>query len=142
MQNAKVGDKVRVHYTGKLENGDIFDSSQGKEPLEFTIGQNQVLIKFEDSIKGMTVGDKTKVFIPAEEAYGLKQDDLIVTIPIERIPDTVKPEPGMKLQMQTNEGQMIVVTVLEIGEKDIILDANHELADKDLHFDIELVEIV
>ena len=142
MQNAKKGDKVKVHYTGKLENGDVFDSSEGKEPLEFTIGQNQVLQKFDDSVEGMKIGETVNIFIPAEEAYGTRQDDLIVQIPLERIPETVEPEPGMKLQMQTKEGQMIVVTVVEMSDKDVILDANHELADQDLHFDIELVEIL
>lgn len=142
MPNAKKGDKVKVHYTGKLENGDVFDTSKGKEPLEFTIGQNQVLKKFEDSVEGMQIGETANIHIPAEEAYGTKQNDLIVKIPSDRIPDTVNPEPGMKLQMQTQEGQTVVVTVVQIGDNEITLDANHELADKNLNFDIELIDIL
>ena len=141
MQNAKKGDKVRVHYTGKLEDGEVFDSSEGKEPLEFTIGQNQVLKKFEDSVEGMNIGDKTEIFIPAAEAYGTRQEQLIVKLPKDRLPENLKPEIGMKLRMKTKDDQLVVVTIIDISDNDITLDANHELADKDLHFDIELVEI-
>lgn len=142
MQKAKNGDVVRVHYTGKLNDEQVFDSSEGKNPLEFTIGQNQVLKKFEDSVEGLAVGEKTKILIPAMEAYGTRQENLIVKLPKERLPETLKPEIGMRLQTQTADGGVMVVKIIEIGDKDITIDANHELADQDLHFDIELVEIV
>ena len=142
MQNAKKGDTVRVHYTGKLENGDIFDSSQGKDPLEFEIGKNQVLKKFEDSVEGMNIGDKAEIRIPAAEAYGNRNEELVVNIPTDRLPENLNPEVGMKLQMKTKDEQIVVVTILGITEDSLTVDANHELADKDLHFDIELVEIL
>lgn len=142
MANAKTGDKVKVHYTGKLEDGNIFDSSEGREPLEFTVGQNQVLPKFEESVDGLAVGESVSVHIPAAEAYGVRQDNLVVKVPKGNLPENLAPEIGMKLQTQTPEGGVMVVKIAEIGEEDITIDANHELADKDLHFDIKLVEIV
>lgn len=142
MQNAKNGDKVKVHYTGKLDNGQVFDSSEGKDPLEFTIGENQLLKKFEEAVDGLEVGESTKVVIPAEEAYGTRQEQLIAKVPKEKLPEGMEPEVGMKLQTQTPEGQVMVVNVTEVNEENITIDANHELADEDLHFDIKLVEIV
>jgi len=142
MPNAKKGDKVKVHYTGKLEDGEVFDSSKGKDPLEFTIGENQVLKKFEDSVEGMSIGEKADILIPADEAYGTRQEQLIVKLPKDKIPDSLSPEVGMKLQMKTKDGQVVVVTITEISENELTVDANHELADKDLHFNIELVEII
>lgn len=141
MSSAKSGDKVRVHYTGKLESGEIFDSSEGRDPLEFTIGQNQVLKKFEDSVEGLNVGDSTNIFIPAEEAYGVRHDHLVVNVPKDRLPEGIEPEIGMKLQTQTADGPM-VVNITKVSETEVTIDANHELADKNLNFDIKLVEIV
>lgn len=142
MTNAKTGDRVKVHYTGKLNDGNIFDSSVERDPLEFTIGENQVLPKFEDSVEGMEVGDKTKIQIPAEEAYGVRQENLVVQIPKQNLPSELTPEVGMRLQTQTKEGEVMIVKITDIGDNDITIDANHELADKDLHFEIELVEIM
>lgn len=141
MSNAKIGDKVKVHYTGKLESGEVFDSSEGRTPLEFTIGENQVLKKFEESVEGLKIGDTANIFIPAAEAYGVRHDHLVVKVPKDRLPEDITPEIGMKLQTQTAEGPM-VVKITEIGETELTIDANHELADKDLHFDIKLVEIL
>lgn len=141
MDNAKVGNKVKVHYKGKLDNGEVFDSSEGKNPLEFTIGENQVLKKFEDSVEGMKVGDSTSISIPAEEAYGKRQENLVVKVPKTNLPENLNPEIGMKLQTQTADGNVMVVKVVEVGEEDITIDANHELADENLNFDIELVDI-
>lgn len=141
MSNAKNGDKVRVHYTGKLESGEVFDSSEGRNPLEFTIGENQVLKKFEESVEGLKVGDSANVFIPAAEAYGVRHDHLVAQIPKDRLPETIEPEVGMKLQTQTADGPM-VVQITEVGESEVTIDANHELADKNLNFDIKLVEIL
>ncbi len=141
MSNAKNGDKVRVHYTGKLESGEVFDSSEGRNPLEFTIGENQVLKKFEETVEGLKVGDSANVFIPAAEAYGVRHDHLVVQVPKDRLPETIEPEVGMKLQTQTADGPM-VVQITEVGESEVTIDANHELADKNLNFDIKLVEIL
>ncbi len=142
MKTAKIGDAVKVHYTGKLNDDQIFDSSEGKNPLEFTIGQNQVLKKFEDSVEGLSIGEETKIFIPAAEAYGDRQENLIVKLPKDRLPETLTPEIGMRLQTQTADGNVMVVKITEIAYDDITIDANHELAGQDLHFDIKLVEIV
>jgi peptidylprolyl isomerase len=142
MDCAKNGDKVKVHYTGKLEDGKIFDSSEGRDPLEFTIGQQQVLKKFEDSVDGLGIGESVNVHIPASEAYGIRQDNLVVKVPKVNLPESLEPEIGMKLQTQTPDGEVMVVRIVEIGEDNITIDANHELADKDLQFEIKLVEII
>lgn len=141
MSNAKNGDKVRVHYTGKLESGEVFDSSEGRDPLEFTLGENQVLKKFEETVEGLKIGDSANIFIPAEEAYGVRHDHLVVKVPKDKLPETIEPEVGMKLQTQTADGPM-VVQITEIGDAEVTIDANHELADKNLNFDIKLVEIL
>ena len=142
MANAKSGDLVKVHYTGKLDDGNVFDSSQGRDPLEFKIGEQQVLKKFEDSVEGLEIGETTKIHIPAEEAYGVRHEHLVVKLPKQNLPPELVPEIGMKLQTQTKEGDVMVVKITDVGENEITIDANHELADKDLHFEIELVEIV
>ena len=140
-ENAKVGDKVKVHYTGKLTDGTTFDSSEGRDPLEFTVGQQQVLKKFEESVDGLAIGESVSIDIPAEEAYGVKQDQLIVKVPKNNLPPELSPEIGMKLQSQTPEGGVMVVKIVEVEEETITIDANHELADQDLNFEIKLVEI-
>jgi peptidylprolyl isomerase len=142
MANAKNGDRVRVHYTGKLDDGNIFDSSRDRDPLEFIIGENQVLKKFESSVEGLEVGETTSIHIPAEEAYGVRQENLVVQVPKQNLPEELTPEVGMKLQTQTKEGDIMVVKITEVAENEITIDANHELADKDLNFEIELVEII
>jgi peptidylprolyl isomerase len=142
MANAKNGDRVRVHYTGKLDDGNIFDSSKGRDPLEFIIGENQVLKKFESSVEGLEIGETTNIHIPAEEAYGVRHEHLVVKVPKQNLPEELSPEVGMKLQTQTKEGDVMVVKITEVAENEITIDANHELADKDLNFEIELVEIV
>ena len=141
MSKAKGGDKVKVHYTGKLTNGEIFDSSENRDPLEFTIGENQVLKKFEDTVVGLEIGESNSVFIEAIYAYGVKQDQLVIKVPKNNLPETIKPEIGMKLQMQTPDGGVVVVKIIEVGEEEITIDGNHDLADKDLNFEIKLVEI-
>jgi len=142
MSEAKIGNKVKVHYTGKLEDGNIFDSSNGRSPLEFTIGENQVLKKFEETVEGLSVGESANVHIPAEEAYGVRQEQLVVKIPKVNLPSNLTPEIGMKLQTQSPDSSVMVVKITEIGESEITIDANHELADKNLDFEIELVEII
>lgn len=142
MQQVKSGDKVRVHYHGKLRNGETFDSSQGREPLEFTVGGGQVIKGFDQGVMGMQVGDKRTVEITVADAYGEKAEDMIVEFPRQQFPPDMKPEVGMQLMMNNGQGQSFPVVVKEVSEENVLLDANHPLAGEDLIFDIELVEIV
>ena len=142
MEQVKSGDKVKVHYHGKLRSGETFDSSQGREPLEFTVGSGQVIKGFDQGVMGMQVGDKRTVEIPVQDAYGVKQDEMIIEFPRNQFPPDMKPEAGMQLMMNNGAGQSFPVTVTEVKEESVILDANHPLAGQDLIFDIELVEIV
>lgn len=142
MQQVKSGDKVRVHYHGKLRNGETFDSSEGREPLEFTVGSGQVIKGFDEGVKGMQIGDKRVVEIAVEDAYGEKEEGRVVEFPKEQFPEDLNPEIGMQLMMSDGQGHSIPVLVSEVKEESIILDANHPLAGEDLIFDIELIEIV
>lgn len=141
MSEAKKGDHVKVHYTGKLTTGEQFDSSAGREPLAFTVGAGQMIKGFDDAIPGMSVGDKKTINIAPEHAYGEKNKEAIIEFPLSNIPEDMKLEPGMKLQLQNEAGHPVPVVVTEVKEDVVILDANHELAGKELVFDIELVEI-
>ncbi len=141
MSKAKKGDQVKVHYTGKLTSGEQFDSSTGRSPLAFTVGAGQMIKGFDDAIPGMAVGDKKTINISPENAYGPKNDSAIIEFPKANIPADMKLEPGMKLQLQNAEGHPVPVVVHEVKDDVVILDANHELAGKELVFDIELVEI-
>jgi peptidylprolyl isomerase len=138
---AKNGDTVKVHYTGKLTTGDQFDSSAGREPLEFTVGAGQMIKGFDLAIPGMKVGDKKTINIPAAEAYGERSDDALIEFPKENIPADMKLEPGMQLTLSNQHGQPVPVIVTEIKDDVVVLDANHFLAGKELVFDIELVSI-
>jgi peptidylprolyl isomerase len=138
---AKKGDEVQVHYTGKLEDGSVFDSSAKREPLGFTVGGGQMIQGFDKAVDGMAVGDKKTVTIPAAEAYGEKREDMMIDVPIDQVPADIKPEIGMQLTLQGGNGQPMPVIVTNVDEQKITLDANHQLAGKDLIFDIELVKI-
>ena len=138
----KSGDTVQVHYTGKFEDGMVFDSSVGGEPLEFTLGQSEVIPGFEDAALGMIVGDKKTVSIVPEQAYGAYNDSLVVEMPREYFPEDISPELGMRLIVVDNNGEELPVVVAEIHDESVRLDANHPLAGKTLVFDIELVAIV
>jgi len=142
MQQVKSGDKVKVNYTGKLRNGETFDSSEGREPLEFTVGGGQVIKGFDQGVMGMQVGDKRTVEIEVVDAYGEKNQDMVIEFPKTQFPADMKPEAGMQLMMNNGEGQSFPVLVKEVKEETVLLDANHPLAGEDLVFDIELVEIV
>ena len=142
MQQVKSGDKVKVNYTGKLRNGETFDSSEGREPLEFTVGGGQVIKGFDQGVMGMQVGDKRTVEIEVVDAYGEKNEDMVIEFPKTQFPADMKPETGMQLMMNNGEGQSFPVLVKEVKEETVLLDANHPLAGEDLIFDIELVEIV
>ncbi len=141
MQQAKAGDKVKVHYHGKLTDGTTFDSSEGRDPLEFTVGQGDVIKGFDDGVTGMTVGQKKTVHIPADEAYGQKDSNRVVDFPKANFPQDLTPEVGMQLSMTNGSGQVIPVVIVEVAEETVKLDANHPLAGQDLVFDIELVDI-
>lgn len=142
MQQVKKGDKVKVHYTGKLTNGEQFDSSTGRDPLEFTVGAGQMIAGFDNAMPGMSVGEKKTVNIAPDEAYGHKNEEAVIEFPKKNVPPDMPLEVGMKLELRNEAGHPFPVTVADIKEDVIILDANHALAGKELIFDIELVEIV
>ncbi|MCF6406072.1 peptidylprolyl isomerase [Chitinophaga filiformis] len=141
MQAVKNGDTVRVHYHGRLTNGTTFDSSEGRDPLEFKVGAGMVIKGFDNGVVDMKVGEKRTLNIPVEEAYGPKNDELIMEFPKENIPADLNPQVGMDLQMSNPQGQVFPVKVAAISTDFITLDANHPLAGEALIFDIELVEI-
>jgi peptidylprolyl isomerase len=141
MAQAKNGDSVKVHYTGKLEDGTVFDSSEGKDPLEFVIGSGGVISGFDNGVTGMAVGDKNTVTIPPDEAYGERNDQMTVKLPMDQFPPDITPEVGQQLQLQQPNGQMVVVTVAQVGNDGVTLDGNHPLAGKTLIFDLEMVAI-
>lgn len=141
MQQVKSGDTVRVHYHGKLTDGTTFDSSEGREPLEFEVGSGMVIAGFDSGVTGMVVGEKKTVNIPVEEAYGEKQEEMFMEFPMDRFPEDMKPEVGMQLNMSSADGQNFPVIVREVLEDRVVLDANHPLAGEELVFDLELVEI-
>ncbi len=141
MAEVKSGDVVKVHYTGKLLNGEQFDSSAGREPLEFTVGAGQMIPGFDAALPGMKIGDKKTINIPAKDAYGEADENAIIEFPKENVPADMKLEPGQQLTLSNQEGQPFPVIVKEIKGDVIILDANHFLAGKELVFDIELIEI-
>ena len=141
MRQAKKGDKVKVHYHGKLTTGETFDSSEGKDPLPFEIGSGMVIKGFDEGVTGMTVGEKKTITIPADEAYGPVNPDMVIEMPKDRLPEDMEVEVGMPLVMSDPQGQQFQVVVKELSDDKIVLDANHPLAGKDLVFDLELVEI-
>jgi peptidylprolyl isomerase len=141
MSEAKKGDSVTIHYTGTLEDGTVFDSSAGHDPLAFTLGGGQVIVGFEEAVLGMAIGDKKKVTIPAHKAYGEKNEALVIEVPLNQVPPDLNPEVDQKLQMGGPNGELVVVTVLAVTDDVVILDANPPLAGKDLIFDLELVAI-
>ena len=141
MSEVKNGDVVKVHYTGKVQDGEQFDSSVGKEPLEFTVGAGQMIKGFDTGVVGMKVGDKKVVVINAEEGYGQRSEEAMIEFPKENVPAEMNLEVGLSLTLQDQEGRPFPVTVTEIREDAVVLDANHFLAGKTLVFDIEMVEV-
>lgn len=133
---------MRVHYHGRLTNGTTFDSSEGRDPLQFKVGAGMVIKGFDNGVLDMTIGEKRTLNIPVEEAYGPKSEELIMDFPKANIPADLNPEVGMELQMSNPQGQVFPVKVAAVGSEFIKLDANHPLAGEPLIFDIELVEIV
>jgi peptidylprolyl isomerase len=127
MQAAKSGDVVHVHYTGTLDDGRVFDSSVGHDPLEFTLGAGQVIPGFDQAVTGMAPGDERRITIPADEAYGQHRDELVLVVDRKEMPDDIEPAVGQKLQL-SQEGQSYVVTITDVTSEQITLDANHPLA--------------
>lgn len=140
MSKATKGDKVSVHYTGKLENGEVFDSSVQREPLQFEVGAGQMIPGFDAAVEGMEVGEKKTVSLPPAEAYGERKEDMTQEVPRDRMPEDYSPSVGDQLQVGTPGGAMIV-TVAAVSEDSVTIDANHRLAGETLIFEIELVEI-
>jgi FKBP-type peptidyl-prolyl cis-trans isomerase 2 len=141
MSKVKANDKVRVHYTGKLSNGQVFDSSEGRDPLEVQLGQGSLIPGFEKGLLDMAPNEKKTVVIAKEEAYGEKRQELFHTIPKTDLPDEIKPEVNMALMATNPDGSERQLRVAEVNEKDIVVDANHPLAGEDLTFELQLVEI-
>ena len=142
MSKAKTGDTVKVHYTGKLNSGDVFDSSVDADPLQFTIGGKQMIPAFEEAMVDMAVGENKTIEIPADGAYGQPREELTQTLDRSTLPDEIELQVGLRLTAQDPEGQPFTVTVAAFDDKTVTLDGNHPLAGEDLTFDVELVEIV
>jgi peptidylprolyl isomerase len=135
------GNTIKIHYHGRLNDGTVFDSSNGRPPLEFTVGSGSVIKGFDEGVKGMSVGDKKTIEIPFLEAYGAEDPSMIIEFPKDQLPEDLQPEPGMQLTMNNAAGDQFPVVVTEVNPDSIVLNANHPLAGKDLIFDLELVEI-
>ena len=141
MSKAETGNTVKVHYTGRLDDDTQFDSSAGRDPLEFTLGTGQVIPGFEEAVTGMALGDTKTVTIPAEQAYGPHHADLVLVVERNQIPPHINPEVGQQLEIHQQDGRAAAVVITEVTDESVSLDANHPLAGQDLIFDLELVEI-
>ncbi len=142
MAQAKHGDTVKVHYTGQLENGIVFDTSRSRHPLQFTIGKGQVIAGFEQAVVGMNSGESKTVIIPVDQAYGPRRQDMIITMERSQLPPDVAPSVGQRLELTQMDDQTVLVTVTAVTDTTLTLDANHPLAGKDLTFHIEFLGIV
>ncbi|MCL5997121.1 MAG: peptidylprolyl isomerase [Chloroflexi bacterium] len=141
MTQAKAGDTVKVHYTGKLDDGTVFDTSNESDPLEFTLGEGQVIPGFEQAVMGMNPGDSKTTKIPADNAYGPHRPEMVLAVERAQFPAHIEPELDQQLQIRQPDGQTFVVRVTDVNESAVTLDANHPLAGQDLTFDIQLVEV-
>jgi peptidylprolyl isomerase len=141
MTQAKEGSTVKVHYTGKLEDGTVFDSSRDSEPLEFTIGAGQIIPGFEHAVIGMDIGDSKSVTITPEDGYGPHRDEMVMSVKRDQLPPELEPQIGLQLQSRQRDGQIVVFTITEVNETSITVDANHPLAGKSLIFEIELLDV-
>jgi peptidylprolyl isomerase len=142
MAGAKNGDKVRVHYTGKIEDGTVFDSSKSREPLEFTLGETGIIPGFQEMVVGMNPGDSKTDIIPSDKAYGPRVEEMVLDVERDKLPENLNPEVGQHLQLSRSDGQVIPVQVTSVDESTVTIDANHPLAGEDLTFEVDLVEIV
>ncbi|MBD0344102.1 MAG: peptidylprolyl isomerase [Coleofasciculus sp. Co-bin14] len=141
MGQAKPGDTVKIHYTGKLDDGTVFDSSENREPLEFTLSSGQVIPGFDQAVLGMTPGETKTEKIPMDQAYGPYREDMVVEVSRQQMPPELQPEVGQQLQVQQPNGQVIPVVITDVSDNSVTLDANHPLAGEDLTFEIQLVDI-
>jgi len=135
------GQKVKIHYTGTLDDGNKFDSSVGRDPLEFEMGAGMVIPGFETGVKEMAVGEKKSIHIPSAEAYGEQQEEMVMEFDRAQLPEDIEPEVGMDLQMQGSEGQPLPVKITVVAESTITIDANHPLAGQNLNFELELISV-
>jgi FKBP-type peptidyl-prolyl cis-trans isomerase 2 len=142
MAQAKMGDTVKVHYTGKLEDGTVFDTSIDRDPLQFTIGEGELIPGFEQAVVGMNPGESKTTKVPADKAYGPHREEMVLVVDRNQFPVDLQPKVDQRLQIRQEDGRIIVVTVTDVSESSVTLDANHPLAGKDLTFDIRLIEIV
>lgn len=142
MAGAQNGDTVKVHYTGKLDDGTVFDSSRTRDPIEFTLGEQGIITGFQEIVVGMEPGESKTTTVPVEKAYGHRNDEMIVEIPRSRVPEDVNPQIGEHVYLARPDGQTIPVRVVEATDAAITVDANHPLAGEALTFDVELMEIV
>ncbi len=142
MAQAKTGDTVKVHYTGKLDDGTVFDTSADREPLQFTIGTGQLIPDFEQAVVGMNPGESKTVQIPSENAYGPHREEMVMEVDRSEFPENLEPQVDQRLQVSQSDGRTFPVTVTDVSESKVTLDANHPLAGKDLTFDVQLTEIV
>ena len=141
MAHAKPGDTVKVHYTGKLDDGTVFDSSADREPLEFTLGSGSIIPGFERAVVGMNPGESKTEVIPTDDAYGPHLDEMVVVVDRQQMPPEIEPQIGQQLQLQQQDGQVLPVVITDVSGASVTLDANHPLAGEALTFDIKLVEI-
>jgi len=141
MSKVKDGDTVKIHYTGKLENGKVFDNSREREPFDFVVGTGEVMPGIERGVIGMETGDTKSIEIPPEEAFGPRRDDLVVEVEKNKLPENITPTMGQRLQMKQQDGGLIDLIITDVSQETITLDANHPLAGQTLFFDLELVEI-
>jgi peptidylprolyl isomerase len=141
MKEAQVGDLVSVHYTGKLKNGEVFDSSKDRNPLEFTLGNKELLAGFEDGVEGMKPGESRSVTLEPENAFGDRREDLLLKLPKNEFPQNITPSVGLQLRLSNASGNEMTVVITEVGEDSVTLDGNHPLSVQTVVFDIELLEI-
>lgn len=140
---ARQGDCVRVSFEGRLPEGDVMDSSERRgKPLEFTVGDGRVIKGLDEAVRGMARGESKTVTVPAEKAYGLRREDLVIKVPLSRFPDKLKPEKGLPMNIRHKDGSMLDVVVTEVSEDSVTLDGNHPLAGQDFVLDLELLEII
>ena len=142
MTQAKKGDNVKVHYTGKLNDGTVFDTSKDRHPLQFIIGEGRIIAGFEEAVVGMNRGEAKTETIPPDKGYGPRRDDMVVTVERKQLPTDMDPAVGQRLELTQTDDQKLLVTITDVTESNITLDANHPLAGQDLTFEIELVDIV
>lgn len=141
MSKVEKNNRVKVHYTGKLQDGQVFDSSREREPLEFTVGEGKLIKGFENAVIGMEISETKTVNIPSEQAYGPVMDELKQEVKKQELPDELNPEVGMELVSQQPDGRQIPVKIVDVTDQTVTVDANHPLAGKDLTFEIEILEI-